>query len=430
MHIIGVLDRPLRWRPLAGSALARGAPICLAFRYRIHGVRRSRLGSPWESLPAKRRVDALSCTHPWRSQYPVEVRITPIEAKKLHTRQLRRRRSARVRPARSTVTGHPGHAADAKTVPAVHHSPISPISRRWRVGDLVELCPLTAGLNGAQPYTADGAVPAAPLCQPAPVWVCRAHDISTIDGKPSCRRRRELPLKPAGPAPAVLFDVDGSLVDSNYLHVYAWQRAFDDEGISVAAWQIHRCIGMDGSRLVRTLIRHRLSPVRRARSAQRRPQPVLPGHHSVAHPVARRPRFTAPRCRSRAAGRAGQLGPRRRTGDTAQGTRLRRRHRRNHLITRRRYRQARTWHRAGRAGPSRRRRRPCCVCRRRRLGRTRRGGRGIAVHRTAERRYRRRRAADSGRVTGAISSIVAATEHPTVARYTFRMGGPRMSKRC
>lgn len=54
-------------------------------------------------------------------------------------------------------------------------------------------------------------------------------------------------------AAAVLFDVDGTLVDSNYLHVYAWQRAFGAEGISVAAWQIHRCIGMDGSRLVRTL---------------------------------------------------------------------------------------------------------------------------------------------------------------------------------
>ncbi len=53
--------------------------------------------------------------------------------------------------------------------------------------------------------------------------------------------------------PAVLFDVDGSLVDSNYLHVYAWQRAFDAEGLPVAAWQVHRCIGMDGSTLVRTL---------------------------------------------------------------------------------------------------------------------------------------------------------------------------------
>lgn len=61
------------------------------------------------------------------------------------------------------------------------------------------------------------------------------------------------PQKPAHGAPAVLFDVDGTLVDSNYLHVYAWQRAFDEEGISAAAWQIHRCIGMDGSKLVSTL---------------------------------------------------------------------------------------------------------------------------------------------------------------------------------
>ncbi len=54
-------------------------------------------------------------------------------------------------------------------------------------------------------------------------------------------------------AAAVLFDVDGTLVDSNYLHVVAWQRAFDAEDIAVAGWRIHRGIGMDGSRLVRTL---------------------------------------------------------------------------------------------------------------------------------------------------------------------------------
>ncbi|BBZ50646.1 HAD family hydrolase [Mycobacterium heidelbergense] len=54
-------------------------------------------------------------------------------------------------------------------------------------------------------------------------------------------------------ASAVLFDVDGTLVDSNYLHVYAWQRAFDDERLPVAAWKVHRCIGMDGSALVRAL---------------------------------------------------------------------------------------------------------------------------------------------------------------------------------
>jgi phosphoglycolate phosphatase-like HAD superfamily hydrolase len=51
----------------------------------------------------------------------------------------------------------------------------------------------------------------------------------------------------------VLFDVDGTLVDSNYLHVYAWQRAFAEQGLSVDAWRIHRSIGMDGSALVREL---------------------------------------------------------------------------------------------------------------------------------------------------------------------------------
>ncbi|WP_197505212.1 MULTISPECIES: HAD family hydrolase [unclassified Mycobacterium] len=66
-------------------------------------------------------------------------------------------------------------------------------------------------------------------------------------------RRREPALTARGGRPAVLFDVDGTLVDSNYLHVHAWQRAFDAEGMVVASWQIHRCIGMDGSTLVRKL---------------------------------------------------------------------------------------------------------------------------------------------------------------------------------
>lgn len=52
---------------------------------------------------------------------------------------------------------------------------------------------------------------------------------------------------------AVLFDVDGTLVDSNYLHIYAWLRAFDDVGVEVEAWRIHRSIGMDGGRLLESL---------------------------------------------------------------------------------------------------------------------------------------------------------------------------------
>jgi HAD superfamily hydrolase (TIGR01509 family) len=54
-------------------------------------------------------------------------------------------------------------------------------------------------------------------------------------------------------APAVLFDVDGTLVDSNYLHVHAWLRAFDEISIPVEAWRIHRSIGMDGAELVDSL---------------------------------------------------------------------------------------------------------------------------------------------------------------------------------
>lgn len=52
---------------------------------------------------------------------------------------------------------------------------------------------------------------------------------------------------------AVLFDVDGTLVDSNYLHIYAWLRAFDEVGVAVEAWRIHRSIGMDGGRLLESL---------------------------------------------------------------------------------------------------------------------------------------------------------------------------------
>jgi HAD superfamily hydrolase (TIGR01549 family) len=52
---------------------------------------------------------------------------------------------------------------------------------------------------------------------------------------------------------AVLFDVDGTLVDSNYLHVDAWQRAFAELGSPADAWRIHRAIGQDSERLIRSV---------------------------------------------------------------------------------------------------------------------------------------------------------------------------------
>lgn len=62
-------------------------------------------------------------------------------------------------------------------------------------------------------------------------------------------------MSAGGPAPAVLFDIDGTLVDSNYLHVHAWLRAFTESGVDVESWRIHRSIGMDGTTLVSTLAR-------------------------------------------------------------------------------------------------------------------------------------------------------------------------------
>jgi len=58
---------------------------------------------------------------------------------------------------------------------------------------------------------------------------------------------------PSSRPPAVLFDVDGTLIDSNYLHVHAWRRAFAETGLSVESWRIHRSIGMDGKTLLGTL---------------------------------------------------------------------------------------------------------------------------------------------------------------------------------
>ena len=51
----------------------------------------------------------------------------------------------------------------------------------------------------------------------------------------------------------VVLDVDGTLLDSNYHHVLAWARAFEQAGAPVPLWRIHRHIGMGGDRLVGTV---------------------------------------------------------------------------------------------------------------------------------------------------------------------------------
>lgn len=49
---------------------------------------------------------------------------------------------------------------------------------------------------------------------------------------------------------AVLFDIDGTLIDSNYLHVQAWTDAIEAVGRGVARWRVHRAIGKDSTALL------------------------------------------------------------------------------------------------------------------------------------------------------------------------------------
>jgi HAD superfamily hydrolase (TIGR01509 family) len=58
-----------------------------------------------------------------------------------------------------------------------------------------------------------------------------------------------------------VFDLDGTLVDSVYQHVLAWQEALEVGGIELAVWRIHRRIGMSGGLFVGALLRETGRPV-------------------------------------------------------------------------------------------------------------------------------------------------------------------------
>jgi len=57
------------------------------------------------------------------------------------------------------------------------------------------------------------------------------------------------------PAPALLFDLDGTLIDSVYQHVLAWHEALLGAGIELSVWKLHRRIGMSGGLFVAALMR-------------------------------------------------------------------------------------------------------------------------------------------------------------------------------
>jgi HAD superfamily hydrolase (TIGR01509 family) len=54
---------------------------------------------------------------------------------------------------------------------------------------------------------------------------------------------------------ALIFDLDGTLVDTVYVHVFAWQRALEEAAMPIEGWKIHRRIGMSGGLFTRAVAR-------------------------------------------------------------------------------------------------------------------------------------------------------------------------------
>lgn len=53
----------------------------------------------------------------------------------------------------------------------------------------------------------------------------------------------------------LIFDLDGTLVDTVYAHVLAWQTALREAGMPIDGWRIHRRIGMSGGLFARAVAR-------------------------------------------------------------------------------------------------------------------------------------------------------------------------------
>jgi HAD superfamily hydrolase (TIGR01509 family) len=54
---------------------------------------------------------------------------------------------------------------------------------------------------------------------------------------------------------ALIFDLDGTLVDTVYAHVFAWQEALAEAGLPIDGWRVHRKIGMSGGLFTRAITR-------------------------------------------------------------------------------------------------------------------------------------------------------------------------------
>ena len=91
-------------------------------------------------------------------------------------------------------------------------------------------------------------------------------------------------------SPAFLFDLDGTLVDSVYQHVLAWQDALDAAGIELSVWRIHRKVGMSGGLFANALLRETGREVTTEQAAE------LRRLHAESYASRATARPAAPRC--------------------------------------------------------------------------------------------------------------------------------------
>lgn len=69
------------------------------------------------------------------------------------------------------------------------------------------------------------------------------------------RRKRSLKRDDSSGLPAILFDLDGTLLDTNYQHVNVWSEVLLEAGLRIPLWKIHRRIGMSGKSFLQELLR-------------------------------------------------------------------------------------------------------------------------------------------------------------------------------
>src|SRR5512144_1580509 len=91
-----------------------------------------------------------------------------------------------------------------------------------------------------------------------------------------------------------IFDVDGTLVDSNDAHADAWVDAFSEHGVTVDRALVRRCIGMGGDKLMPRVsgveedsLNGRRISSRRAEIFRERYLPTVRGFPRVADLLAR-----------------------------------------------------------------------------------------------------------------------------------------------